>query len=160
MTISGSLPRRRWASHARHPTKYAFIGLLVLVLVACGRGGGGGGGGADAGLQLQVMLINLSKDPVTVASTGGGETKTIKGCDFDEVDFPLVDPFTLNVNDKPVIDSATLPGGLPGAGQQTVLAEVTIGKDGVPALTVKPYAGRAGGLDRPSGLFVTSSCAK
>ena len=160
MGTSLFLSSRRPTSGSLRPVRLGLIGLLMVVLAACGRGGGAGGGGTDTGLQLQVMVINLSNAPVTVSSTSGGETKTIEKCDFDEVDFPLVDPFTLNVNDQPLIDSATLPGGLPGGGEKTVLAEVTIGKDGAPALSVKPYAGRPGGLDRPSGLFVQSSCAK
>jgi hypothetical protein len=159
MGTSRSLSSRRTASGTLRPVRLGVIGLLMVVLAACGRGGGAGGG-TDTGQQLQVMVINLSNAPVTVGSTSGGETKTVEKCDFDEVDFPLVDPFTLNVNDQPLIDSATLPGGLPGAGEKTVLAEVTIGKDGTPALSVKPYAGRPGGLDRPSGLFVQSSCTK
>jgi hypothetical protein len=136
------------------------IGLLMVALAACGGGGGGGGGGGEPEIQLQVMLINLSNAPVTVSSTSGGEAQTVEACDFDEVDFPLLDPFTLNVADKPVIDSSTLAGGLPGGGEKFVLSEVTVQKDGSAEVTVAPYVGRAGGLDRPSALFVKGSCAK
>jgi hypothetical protein len=106
------------------------------------------------------MLINLSKTDAVATSTAGGDPKTVKACDFDEVDFPLETSFVFNVNDKPVIDSSTLPGGLPGNGNSFVLAEVTVDKDGTAEVTVKPYAGRAGGLSRPSALFVQGSCAK
>ena len=145
------------------PAGYALIGLLVVVLAAGGRGGGGGGGGGGDGandIQLQVMLINLSKTDAVATSTAGGDPKTVKACDFDEVDFPLEPSFVFNVNDKPVIDSSKLPGGLPGNGNSFVLAEVTVDKDGTAEVTAKPYAGRAGGLSRPSALFVQGSCAK
>jgi hypothetical protein len=136
--------------------------VLVVALAACGRGGGGGGDGGNGlnDIQLQVMLINLSKTDAVATSTAGGDPKTVKACDFDEVDFPLETSFVFNVNDKPVIDSSTLPGGLPGNGNSFVLAEVTVDKDGTAEVTVKPYAGRAGGLSRPSALFVQGSCAK
>ena len=145
----------------RRPAGYALIGLLVVVLAACGRGGGGGGGGDGASdIQLQVMLINLSKTDAVATSTAGGDPKTVKACDFDEVDFPLETSFVFNVNDKPVIDSSKLPGGLPGNGNSFVLPEVRVDKDSPAEVTVKPYAGRAGGLSRPSALFVQGSCAK
>lgn len=160
MDTSRPSRRRRSVGGTGHPARLGLIGLLVLVLAACGGGSGGNGGNGEPGIQLQVMVINQSKDAVTVSSTSGGDPQTIAKCDFNEVDFPLVDPFTFSINEKPVIDSATLPGGTPGAGLKTVLAEVTIGKDGTPAVTVKPYAGRPGGLDRPSGIFVQSGCAK
>ena len=162
MAISRPTPWRRSASGFLRPARYGFIGLLVVVLAACGRGGGGGGGGGNGleDVQLQVMLINLSKtDAVATASTGG-DPKTVKACDFDEVDFPLADPIVFNINDAPVIDSSALPGGLPGGGNSFVLAEVTVQKDGTSEVTVKPYVGRAGGLSRPSALFVKGSCAK
>ena len=159
MGTSRPRSRPRSASGSLHPARFGMIGLLMVALAACG-GGGGGGGGGEPEIQLQVMLINLSKAPVTVSSTSGGEAQTVEACDFDEVDFPLLDPFTLNIGDKPVIDSSTLAGGLPGGGEKFVLAEVTVQKDGSAAVTVPPYVGRAGGLDRPSALFVKGSCAK
>ena len=151
--------RRRSPAGALRAARLGLLGLLIVLLAACGRGGGGGGGGPQD-VQLQVMLINLSKEPAVASSTAGGEPQTIKACDFDEVDFPLIDPFVFNINDKPVIDSSTLPGGLPGGGDSFVLTEVTVGKDGTAEVTVKPYVGRAGGLSRPSALFVRGSCAK
>lgn len=156
-TLPLSWPRS--ASGSLRPVRLGTVGLLMVALAACG-GGGGGGGGGEPEIQLQVMVINLSNAPVTVSSTSGGEAQTVEACDFDEVDFPLLDPFTLNIADKPVIDSSTLAGGIPGGGEKFVLAEVTVKKDASTEVTVAPYVGRAGGLDRPSALFVKGSCAK
>ena len=157
MGIPGpSLVRR---SGGRPAARVGLIGLLVVVLAACGGGGGGGGGAADD-LQLQVMLINLSKAPATVSSSTGGTPTTIEACKFGEADFPFDDPFTINVNDQPLVDSNTLPGGTPGAGNSSVLTEITVQKDGKAEVTEAPYAGRKGGLSRPTQLFVSGSCAR
>lgn len=151
-----ALVRRSGAPPA---ARLGLIGLLTVVLAACGGGGGGGGGGADD-LQIQVMLINLSKAPATVTSSTGGTPVTIEPCKFGEADFPLEDPFTLTVNDQPLVDSSTLPGGTPGAGNSSVLTEITVQKDGKPEVTEAPYGGRKGGLSRPTQLFVSGSCAR
>lgn len=152
-----SLVRR---SDRRPAARLGLIGLLVVVLAACGGGGGGGGGAADDDFQIQVMLINLSKAPATVSSSSGGEPKTVEPCKFAQADFPLDDPFTITVNNQPLIDSSTLPGGTPGQGNSSVLMAVTVSQEGKPEVTTKPYGGRAGGLDKPTQLFVSGSCAK
>ncbi len=153
-----SLVRR---SGGRPAARLGLMGLL-MVLTACGGGGGGGGEGGGGGdeFQIQVMLINLSKVPATVSSSSGGDAKTVEPCKFAQADFPLDDPFTITVNDQPVIDSSTLPGGTPGQGNSSVLMAVTVSKEGKPEVTTKPYGGRAGGLDKPTQLFVSGSCAK
>lgn len=127
---------------------------LVVVLAACG-GGGGDGGGAAA--QLKIMVINLSAEDVKVSVQGAPE-KTVGYCDFKEVDFPLSLPFQLSVAGKPVLDSATIKGGVPGNGEIDVLTELTIDKSGAPKITRNPYNGRD--LTGPSRLYVNSACAK
>lgn len=135
----------------------AVVAGLSLALTACG-GGGGGDNGASA-QHLQVMVINLSSADATATSSSGGDPQTVAQCTAKAVDYPLSDPFVFSINDSPVIDSSQLQGGLPGGGQSTVLAQVTIQNDGTPKVDREPYVGRAGGLTPPSKLFIESSCS-
>jgi hypothetical protein len=130
---------------------------LSVALAACG--GGGPGGGGENQQEFQVMVINLSDHDVTATSSTGGDPQQVPQCTATQVQFPLADPFVLSFDNNPVIDSSTLEGGIPGGGSATVLAQVTIQKDGTPKVDKQPYAGRAGGLTPPSKLFVESSCA-
>lgn len=135
----------------------AVIAGLSLVLAACG--GGDGGGNPATEQHLQVMVINLSSADATATSTSGGDAQTVAQCTASTVDFPLTDPFVFSIDDKPVIDSSQLEGGLPGGGGSTVLAQVTIQNDGTPKVDKQAYAGRTGGLAPPSKLYIQSSCS-
>lgn len=135
----------------------AVVGL-ALVLGACG-GDNGGGGNPATEQHLQVMVINLSSADVTATSSSGGDPQTVAQCTASTVDFPLSDPFIFSINDSPVIDSSQLEGGLPGGGESTVLAQVTIQDDGTPKVDKQAYAGRTGGLAPPSKLYIESSCS-
>ena len=152
MTILRRSSRRPLRSLLR-PSTLGVLGL-VLVLAACG-GGGGSGGGAAA--QLKIMAINLSADDVKL-SVAGSPAQTVGYCDFKEVDFPLSVPFQLSAAGKPVLDSATIKGGVPGDGEIDVLTELTIDKSGAATITRNPYNGRD--LTGPSRLYVNSACAK
>ena len=145
--------RRSFRSSLR-PSALGVLALLAVVLAACGGGGGPGGGTAA---QLKIMVINLSADDIKV-SLAGGAPKTVDYCDFKEVDFPLSVPFQLSVAGKPVLDSATIKGGVPGDGEIDVLTELTIDKSGAAKITRNPYNGRD--LTGPSRLYVNSACAK
>ncbi len=150
MTSPRTFARARWG--------IVFTTLAVaLVLSACG--GGGGGGGNQAATELQVMVINFSAKDVTATSSTGGDPQTVKQCVAQLVTFPLADPFTFSIDNNAVIDSAQLQGGVPGQGNSTVLAEVTVDKDGNAKVTREAYAGRTGGLAPPSKLYIESMCA-
>jgi hypothetical protein len=135
----------------------AVIAGLALTLAACG--GDGGGDNPATQQHLQVMVINLSSADATVSSSSGGDPQTVAQCTASTVDFPLSDPFIFSIDNKPVIDSSQLEGGVPGGMQSTVLAQVTIGNDGTPKIDKQAYAGRTGGLAPPSKLFIESSCS-
>jgi hypothetical protein len=136
----------------------AVIVALALALAACGGDGGGDNNPANQ-QHLQVMVINLSSADVTATSTSGGDPQKVAQCTAVTVDFPLSDPFVFSLDDKPVIDSSQLEGGVPGGMQSTVLAQITIGKDGTPKVDKQAYAGRTGGLAPPSKLYIQSSCS-
>src|SRR5438093_2428212 len=90
--------------------------MLAVILAACGGGGGGGAGGPHV---LHVLLVNHSKQDANITYSGGealssGEDKPpVATCRAGVIDYPLKDPFTLSVNDKVAIDSATVTGGVP-----------------------------------------------
>ncbi len=109
---------------------------LALVLAACGGGGGGGGGGGNGEpAQLHVLVVNGAATDAKITYTDANGTatdKTVPICTAQFVIFPVSDPFQVAVDGKPLIDSSTLPAGMPGDGNQDLVVQVTIPKDGAP----------------------------
>jgi hypothetical protein len=118
------------------PGWVGLMGLAValgMTVAACGGGGGGGGAGGNA--KLHVLLVNHSDGDANLTYSGGGPLSTgdklpVASCHAGVIDFPLTDPFTLSVNDKVAIDSATIQGGIPQGGQTDVVVQVDLNKDG------------------------------
>jgi len=107
--------------------------MLAMILAACGGGGGGGEGGPHV---LHVLLVNHSKQDANITYSGGealssSEDKLpVPSCRAGVIDYPLKDPFTLSVNDKVAVDSATVTGGVPNNGESDVVVEVDLAADG------------------------------
>jgi hypothetical protein len=128
--MRAALPGRQWV-------RIGLIGMTLVLsaaLAACGGGGDGGGGGGAT--KLHVLLVNHTDAPANVTYSGGAPTgdspakPPIASCKSGQVDFPLVDPFTLSVNDKVVIDTSQLPQGVPNQGQSDVVVQLDLNKDG------------------------------
>jgi hypothetical protein len=106
---------------------------FALVLAACGGGGGGGGGGNGQPAQLHVLVVNggATDAKITYTDANGTPTdKTVPTCTAQVVVFPVSDPFQVAVDGKTLIDSSTLPAGMPGNGSQDLVVQVTVPKDG------------------------------
>jgi hypothetical protein len=107
---------------------------LTLVLAACGGGGGGGGGGGNgSGAEIHVLVVNAADADKTVTYTDANGTATDKPvptCTATVLLFPVSDPFQVAVDGTTVIDSAQLPNGMPGDGQQDLIVKVDVAKDG------------------------------
>lgn len=123
------------------PSRAGLFGLSVMLalvlatgLAGCG-GGNSGGGGVAGGKKFHVLIVNHTAADANVTYSGGaplpsGDQPPIKTCQSGVIDFALTDPFTLTVNDKVVIDSAQIQGGIPNQGQSDVVAQIDVNKDG------------------------------
>jgi hypothetical protein len=68
---------------------------------------------------------------ITYTDANGTPTdKTVPTCTAQVVVFPVSDPFQVAVDGKTLIDSSTLPAGMPGNGSQDLVVQVTVPKDG------------------------------
>jgi hypothetical protein len=105
----------------------AALTATLVLLAACG--GDAGASAAATRFKLHTLIVNASAADVTVAYTGSADKK-LATCTAELIDYPLVDPFVLAIDGDTVIDSATLPNGLPNAGQSDLIVEVDIAKDG------------------------------
>jgi len=97
--------------------------VLAAVLASCG-GGGGGDNGAGA-VTLHLLVVNGSKQDVTVGYTAGGEArpdKTLKTCTDEIYDLPVADPFTVSINGAPALESSTFKFPL----DSSLIAEVDV----------------------------------
>lgn len=130
--LAGACPPNR---AGRFSLTLALAAIVVTALNACGGGSGGGGGGVAGGTKFHVLLINHSQTDANVTYSGGEPLASsakppVKSCKAGVIDYPLTDPFTLSVNDKEVINSASLPAGIPNQGQSDVVTRVDVNKDG------------------------------
>ena len=102
----------------------------AVLLAACG-GDGGGDGPSD--FTLHALIVNASDADVTVTYTGTdpAEEATQATCSADIHDFPIADPFTIEVDGQVVLDSdADLPEGIPNNGESDLIVRVDVAKDG------------------------------
>ena len=77
--------------------------------------------------------MNASDADVTVTYTGTdpAEEATQATCSADIHDFPIADPFTIEVDGQVVLDSdADLPEGIPNNGESDLIVRVDVAKDG------------------------------
>lgn len=103
----------------------------ALLLAACGGDGGGGDGASD--FILHALIVNASDADATVTYTGvdPAEEVTQPSCTADIHNFPVADPFTIEVNGEVVLDSeADLPDGIPNDGESDLIVRVDVAKDG------------------------------
>lgn len=105
---------------------------LSLILAACGDGGGGGGGGGDAAV-MRALVVNAMETDATVTYTDAGGTATdqaVETCTAPVLEFTLSDPFQIAVDGTTVVDSTTLPEGVPGFGESDLVVKIDIARDG------------------------------
>lgn len=108
----------------------AALAATAVLLAACG-GDGGGDGASD--FTLHALIVNGSDAEVTVTYTGTdpAEDVTQASCTADIHNFPVGDPFTIEVDGQVVLDSdADLPEGIPNDGESDLIVRVDIAKDG------------------------------
>jgi len=108
----------------------AVLAATAVLLAACG-GDGGGDGPSD--FTLHALIVNASDADVTVTYTGTdpAEEATQATCSADIHDFPIADPFTIEVDGQVVLDSdADLPEGIPNNGESDLIVRVDVAKDG------------------------------
>jgi hypothetical protein len=123
----------------KRPTRRSRSVLLLVglagLLAACGGGNGGGGGGGDGtAATLHALVVNASEGDAAVTYTDADGTPTeevMETCTARVLNFPITDPFQLAVDGTVVLDTATLPEGLPGAGESDLVVKVEIDRDGV-----------------------------
>ena len=108
----------------------AVLAATAVLLAACG-GDGGGDGPSD--FTLHALIVNASDADVTVTYTGTdpAEEATQATCSADIHDFPIADPFTIEVDGQVVLDSdADLPEGIPNNGESDLIVRIDIATDG------------------------------
>jgi hypothetical protein len=108
----------------------AVLAATAVLLAACGGDGGGDGAGD---FTLHALIVNASDADVTVTYTGTdpAEEATQATCSADIHDFPIADPFTIEVDGQVVLDSdADLPEGIPNNGESDLIVRVDVAKDG------------------------------
>lgn len=122
----------------RRPTRRSRSVLLLVglagLLAACGGGSGGGGGGDGTGATLHALVVNASEGDAAVTYTDADGTPTeevLETCTARVLEFPITDPFQIAVDGTTVVDSATLPEGLPGAGESDLVVKIDIDREGV-----------------------------
>lgn len=122
----------------RRPTRRSRSVLLLVglagLLAACGGGSGGGGGGDGTGATLHALVVNASEGDAAVTYTDADGTATeevLETCTARVLEFPITDPFQIAVDGTTVVDSATLPEGLPGAGESDLVVKIDIDREGV-----------------------------
>jgi hypothetical protein len=117
----------------------AAMTATLLLLAACG--GDANPSAAATGFKLHTLIVNASPADVTITYTGSADKKLVT-CSAELIDYPLVDPFVLAIDSDTVIDSATLPSGLPNAGQSDLVVEVDIAQNGTKTFdSVRPGSG-------------------
>ena len=127
----------------------AAVTAAMLLLAACGTDEGGGGGGGGGNYTLHTLIINASTADAVVHYTGAAaDDVTLPTCTAELIDFPLADPFTIEINGDTVLDSdADLPDGLPNEGQSDLIVELDVAADGTKSFDkVRPGSG----LTKPS----------
>lgn len=130
----------------RRPTRRSRSVLLLVglagLLAACGGGGGGSGGGDGTAATLHALVVNASENDVAVTYTDADGTPTeevMETCTARVLEFPVTDPFQVAVDGTVVVDSATLPEGLPGGGESDLIVKVDVDREGVAEFdTVRP----------------------
>ena len=116
----------------RSRSSLAVVGLSLL-LAACGGGSGGGGGGGEGAATLHALVVNAMETDATVTYTDAAGTPTeqvVETCTAPVLEFPVSDPFQIAVDGTTVIDSTTLPEGVPGFGESDLVVKIDIAKDG------------------------------
>lgn len=108
----------------------AALAAAAVLLAACG-GDVSGDGTSD--FTLHALIVNAKDADVTVTYTGTdpADEVTQASCTADIHNFPLADPFTIEVDGETVLDSdADLPGGIPNDGASDLIVRIDIAKDG------------------------------
>ena len=115
----------------------AAAAALLLLMAGCTSGGGGGGGGGDTDYVLYVLLVNRDASAPHTMSYSGGEPlassqdeETAEPCTAIRVDYPVVIPFELLVDDVPVIISDELEFGVPQDGETNMIATMEVTEEG------------------------------
>ncbi len=115
----------------------AVSAALVLLMAGCGGGDGGGGGGGDSDYILYVLLVNRDAASAHTLSYSGGaplpsspDEETAEPCTAIIVEYPVIVPFELLVDDVPVIISDELEFGVPQDGETNMIATMDVLDDG------------------------------
>ena len=112
------------------PRAAATLVAAAVLLAACGGDGSGDGTSSNT---LHALIVNASDADVTVTYTGTdpAEEVTQATCSADIQNFPIADPFTIEVDGETVLDSdADLPDGIPNNGESDLIVRIDIAKDG------------------------------
>jgi hypothetical protein len=112
-------------SPARPPLLAFTASMVVLAAVLASCGGGGGGDNGAGAVILHLLVVNGSKQDVTVGYTAGGQAqpdKTLKTCTDEIYDLPVADPFTVSINGAPALESSTFKFPL----DSSLIAEVDV----------------------------------
>jgi len=109
----------------------------LLLMASCTSGGGGGGGGGATDYVLYVLLVNRdAAAPHTLSYSGGAplpssqDEETAEPCTAIRVDYSVVLPFELLVDDVPVIISDELEFGVPQDGETNMIATMEVTEEG------------------------------
>lgn len=114
----------------KSPIIRAVAGLTAALVLLTACGGDGNGNGNTTGYKLHTLIVNATAADVTVSYEGSDDV-TLKSCDAILQDFPLADPFVVNIDGEAVLDSdRDLPEGLPNDGESDLIVEIIIPKEG------------------------------
>jgi hypothetical protein len=109
----------------------------MLLMTSCaGSTNNGGGGGGDSDYTLFVLLVNRSDQEHVLSYSGGApladspDGETAGPCSAIIVEYPVVVPFELLVDDVPIIISDELENGVPADGETNMIATMDVQEDG------------------------------
>jgi hypothetical protein len=109
----------------------------MLLMTSCaGSTNDGGGGGGDSDYTLFVLLVNRNDVEHTLSYSGGAplpdspDAETAEPCSAIIVEYGVVVPFELLVDDVPIIVSDELENGVPSDGETNMIATIDVLEDG------------------------------
>jgi hypothetical protein len=109
---------------------------LILLMTSCAGSTSDGGDGGDSDYTLFVLLVNRNDQEHTLSYSGGAplpdspDAETAEPCSAIVVEYPVIVPFELLVDDVPIIISDELENGVPADGETNMIATIDVLEDG------------------------------